>query len=68
MIFSDFFSYVQETRWYREFLNPVVDEIPAHSSVLDIGAGTGKLLQILSLEKEVQCTGTDTDPGMLQRA
>lgn len=68
MIFPKFFSYIQETPWYRQFLNPVVDEIDNQTEVLDIGTGTGKLLQILSNEKEVKCFGIDTNSSMLGEA
>lgn len=66
--FSKFFSHIQETPWYRQFLNPIIDEIDNKSKLLDVGTGTGKLLQILSNEKEVNCFGIDTDPLMLEEA
>ncbi len=66
--FSSFFSNVQETSWYNEFLNPVVSEVTAHSKVLDIGTGTGKLLQLLVNEKYSDCTGIDVNASMLAEA
>ncbi|MCB9211583.1 MAG: class I SAM-dependent methyltransferase [Ignavibacteriales bacterium] len=68
MNFSTFFSLVQEAPWYRQFLNPVIDEINKEADLLDIGTGTGKLLQILSEENKVNCYGTDTSSSMLEEA
>jgi len=68
MGFSMFFSNLQETSWYRAFLNPVIDEIGAEGKLLDIGTGSGKLIQILSSEKGVNCTGVDTSEEMLEEA
>lgn len=68
MSFSRFFSNVQEADWYRSFLQPVIEEIPAKSTVLDIGTGPAKLLQILVQEKNADCTGIDIDAGMLAEA
>ena len=68
MKFSTFFSKIQESPWYRLFLNPVIDEISPHSKLLDIGTGTGKLIQIVSLEKGVDCIGVDTNNEMLKEA
>lgn len=68
MKFSKFFSGLQEAPWYREFLNPVMDEISHNSRLLDIGTGSGKMLEILFNEKNVKCVGTDTDQGMLDEA
>jgi len=67
MKFSKFFSSVQETPWYRSFLNPVINEI-TNGKLLDIGTGTGKLIQILSTEKEIDCIGVDTNLDMLLEA
>ena len=68
MIFSNFFSYVQETPWYYQFLSPVVDEIDQGSKLLDIGTGTGKLLQMAVKKKNVNGIGIDTDESMLHKA
>lgn len=68
MKFSKFFSKIQETPWYRVFLNPVIKEITDNSKLLDIGTGTGKLLQILSSEKDIDCVGVDTNAEMLLEA
>lgn len=68
MNFSNFFSTVQESKWYQEFLRPVVEEVSDHSKLLDIGTGSGKLLQILTKEKNADCTGVDTSESMLAEA
>lgn len=67
MKFSKFFSNIQETSWYRSFLNPVIDEIDA-GKLLDIGTGSGKLIQILSNEKGIDCVGVDTNADMIKEA
>jgi ubiquinone/menaquinone biosynthesis C-methylase UbiE len=66
--FSRFFSQVQESPWYQEYLNPVVEEINHQSQVLDIGTGSGKLIQRLFLEKSADCIGTDSNLEMLHEA
>ena len=68
MKFSKFFSSLQEAPWYRSFLNPVVNEIGTTGNLLDIGTGSGKLIQILSNENGINCTGVDTDSEMLAEA
>jgi ubiquinone/menaquinone biosynthesis C-methylase UbiE len=68
MKFSKFFSNLQEAPWYRDFLNPVIDEIGKKGKLLDIGTGSGKLIQILSKEKNIQCVGVDTNNEMLNEA
>ncbi len=68
MKFEQFFSYIQESPWYRHFLNPVIDEIQSNSAILDIGTGTGKMLETLSNEKNVSCVGVDTNSNMLIEA
>lgn len=68
MQFSVFFSNIQETPWYRSFLNPVIHEIDKKGDLLDIGTGTGKLIQILANEKEINCIGLDTNEAMLKEA
>ena len=68
MKFSKFFSTIQETPWYRQFLNPVINEVATNSNLLDIGTGTGKLIQILSTEKSIDCVGVDTNADMLLEA
>jgi len=67
MDFSKFFSNTQEAPWYRSFLNPVINEI-TEGKLLDIGTGSGKLVQILSTEKEIDCIGIDTNANMLNEA
>jgi len=68
MKFSKIFSTIQEAPWYRSFLNPVINEIGTKGKLLDIGTGSGKLMQILGNEKGMDCTGVDTDSGMLDEA
>jgi ubiquinone/menaquinone biosynthesis C-methylase UbiE len=68
MKFSKFFSNIQETPWYRQFLNPVIDEIGTEGKLLDIGTGSGKLIQIISNEKGIDCIGVDTNTDMLEEA
>lgn len=68
MKFSKFFSKIQETPWYRSFLNPVINEITTEGKLLDIGTGSGKLIQILSDEKIIHCIGVDTNQEMLNEA
>jgi ubiquinone/menaquinone biosynthesis C-methylase UbiE len=66
--FSRFFSHVQEAGWYAEFLSPVVDSVPENCKILDIGTGSGKLLQMLSQQKSVKGVGVDTSEEMLMEA
>ena len=68
MKFSKFFSNLQEAPWYREFLNPVIETINTKGRVLDIGTGSGKLLQILASEKDMECVGVDVKKEMLEEA
>lgn len=68
MRFSKFFSNLQEAPWYRLFLNPVIDRINTKGRVLDIGTGSGKLLEILATEKDMECVGVDTKKEMLDEA
>lgn len=68
MKFSSFFSNLQEAPWYREFLNPVIEKIEKNTTLLDIGTGSGKMLEILYTEKNVLSDGTDTNEDMLKEA
>jgi ubiquinone/menaquinone biosynthesis C-methylase UbiE len=68
MKFSTFFASLQEAPWYRQVLNPVIDAIESGSTLLDIGTGSGKMLAILTHEKQVKCVGTDTSADMLAEA
>lgn len=68
MKFSKFFSNIQEAPWYRFFLNPVINEIDTEGKLLDIGTGSGKLIQLLVNEKRIDCIGVDTNNDMLKEA
>ncbi len=68
MKFSKFFSILQEAPWYRSFLNPVINEVSTNGKLLDIGTGSGKLLEILTIEKKIECTGVDTSDDMMAEA
>ena len=68
MSFSKFFSNIQEAPWYRAFLNPVINEIGKKGKLLDIGTGSGKLIQILTTENGIDCIGVDTNSDMLAEA
>ncbi len=68
MEFSKFFSNIQEEPWYRSFLNPVINEINKKGKLLDIGTGSGKLIQILATENGIDCIGVDTNVEMLEEA
>ncbi len=68
MKFSKFFSNLQEAPWYRSFLDPLITEIGNEGKLLDIGTGSGKLIQILSVEKSIDCIGVDTNDDMLKEA
>ncbi|HHG83646.1 MAG TPA: class I SAM-dependent methyltransferase [Bacteroidetes bacterium] len=68
MKFSKFFSNIQEAPWYRSFLNPVIDAVDGNGRLLDIGTGSGKMIQILSVEKGLKCVGGDTNADMLAEA
>jgi len=68
MKFSKFFSNIQETYLYRSFLNPVINEIGTEGKLLDIGTGSGKLIQIVSNDKNIDCIGVDTNSEMLEEA
>ncbi len=68
MNFSTFFSHIQEAPWYRDFLQPVINEVGDTGRLLDIGTGSGKLLQRIVFEKNIECVGVDTSGTMLQEA
>lgn len=68
MKFSTFFAHIQEAPWYRKFLTPVVDEVASQTKLLDIGTGSGKLLQMIATAKSTTCYGIDTSESMLIEA
>jgi len=68
MKFLKFFSNIQEAVWYRSFLNPVINEIGTEGKLLDVGTGSGKLIQIVSKENGIDCIGVDTNADMIKEA
>lgn len=68
MSFAKFFSGIQETPWYHDFLHPVVQEVEENAKMLDIGTGSGKLLQLLWQQRQVKAIGVDTSASMLKEA
>ncbi len=68
MNFSKFFSNLQEAPWYRSFLQPVINEVDEKGKLLDIGTGSGKMIQILSDEKGIDCIGVDKNAEMIKEA
>lgn len=68
MSFSKFFSKVQETNWYQDFLQPVINSVTNKQVVLDVGTGSGKLLKMLVGQKSIGGVGIDIDPSMLAEA
>lgn len=66
------FLKANDSGWYPEFLNPVVESVTGkqeQQNILDIGTGPGKLPQLL-IEKNpgLQITGIDTSNKMLNEA
>jgi SAM-dependent methyltransferase len=51
----------------RELLEPYVELLRGHAPVLDVGCGRGELLQLLG-EAEIEASGIDIDPGMVERS
>jgi ubiquinone/menaquinone biosynthesis C-methylase UbiE len=68
MTFSKFFSNIQEAPWYRSFLNPVINEISNEGKLLDIGTGSGKLIQVISTDNGIECIGVDTNSEMINES
>lgn len=68
MGFSKFFSNLQEAPWYTLFLQGVINEVDSEKTLLDIGTGSGKLIQILFVDKSIECIGVDTNENMLNEA
>ena len=68
MNFSKLFTYIQEEKWYYEFLKPVINEIEQNTKVLDVGTGSGKMLELLINEKQADWIGIDTNQSMLNEA
>jgi SAM-dependent methyltransferase len=66
-----FFRSVQDAPWYRQFLAPVLDGVrplPAQATVLDLGMGPGKLLELGQAQTSLRWAGADSDPAMLAEA
>jgi ubiquinone/menaquinone biosynthesis C-methylase UbiE len=66
-----FFAYVQNTPWYRQFLQAAVAtlaDLAPGARILDIGTGPGRLLALLYHDLALNCVGVDADPAMLREA
>ncbi len=71
MNFARFFRNVQDAPWYAHFLNPVLQALqplPENATILDIGTGAGKLIEMGQKELNLQWVGADTDEAMLAAA
>jgi len=66
------FLKAQDSGWYSEFLNPVVEAILEDESnvhILDIGTGPGKLPEMLiQKNSNLRITGIDINPAMIEIA
>jgi len=66
------FFIAQDSSWYPLFLEPVTEAIDEKNqilSLLDIGTGTGKLLDILNQKNpKLKLTGIDTNAKMIVKA
>ena len=68
---AQFFTVVQDTPWYRDWLMAgvsAVADLPPGAKVLDVGTGPGKLLTLLRQKLSLDCVGVDADPAMLNEA
>lgn len=66
-----FFRNVQDAPWYAHFLMPVLDSLeglPDAATVLDIGTGAGKLIEMGLSRYPYRWAGADTDADMLSEA
>lgn len=66
-----FFRYVQDAPWYADFLNPVLEsllDLPDDATILDLGTGAGKLVEMGQAEYPYRWVGADTDAAMLAEA
>ena len=66
-----FFSYVHDAPWYFHFLYPVLQSLQSlkeNSKILDVGTGTGKLLELGRSQTRLLWTGAETDSAMLDEA
>ena len=71
MKIPSFFMMAQQSGWYPQFLKPVVDIVNSTIKIgkmLDIGTGPGMLPALLKANDQLQITGTDISPSMIQRA
>ena len=71
MNMAQFFYYVQDAPWYFHFLKPVLqilEPLPDHAKVLDVGTGAGKLLELGKSQTSFHWEGADTDKEMLVEA
>ena len=63
--FEDVFRGPEER--VRELLEPYVELLRGHETVLDLGCGRGELLQLLS-DAGIDARGVDLDAGMVERS
>lgn len=71
MNFAQFFNYVQAAPWYDHFLEPAVDALrplPPGATLLDIGTGAGKFLELAQKQLSLEVVGSDIDADMLAQA
>ena len=71
MNMAQFFHYVQDAPWYFHFLQPVLQTLRPlqnNASVLDVGTGAGKLLELGKSHTSFRWEGADTDNEMLVEA
>ncbi|MBS1512277.1 MAG: class I SAM-dependent methyltransferase [Bacteroidetes bacterium] len=66
------FLIAQETGWYPQLLQPVIDEIPYNKAtvdVLDVGTGPGKLAALIIEQKlDIAFTGIDINENYIALA
>lgn len=59
-------SLLQHVRWKKKAADVLCDPLPGNSKILDIGCGTGDMLQIIASKRpDCALTGLDFSPNML---
>lgn len=59
-------SLLQHERWKKKAADVLCDPLPRNSKILDIGCGTGDMLQIIASKRsDCALTGLDFSPNML---